>query len=114
MRSPSRTEIAGLWLLALVLFALVITHFQSYAAEVDNFGDNGSYLNAAHAIHDWNFQNVNVKQFWGLSYAIALFSFVPTLSPRTVLVVLCATCSLASVLSFTNSGAHGSPATLQY
>lgn len=98
MRSPSRTEIAGLWLLALVLFALVITHFQSYAAEVDNFGDNGSYLNAAHAIHDWNFQNVNVKQFWGLSYAIALFSFVPTLSPRTVLVVLCATCSLASVL----------------
>jgi len=98
MRSPSRMEIAILWIISAVLFVATVSHFRPFIATVDDFGDTGAYLNAARAIHDWNFHNVIVKQFWGLSYAVALFSFVPGLSPRTVLLLICAACSLTTVL----------------
>jgi hypothetical protein len=86
------------WLLSVVLFAGMISHFRSYTFEVDNFGDNGAYLNAAQAIHDWSFGNANVKQFWGISYVVALLSFLPAVSLRTALLLTCGACSLISVL----------------
>jgi hypothetical protein len=98
MHSPSRGEIVLLWVISAALFLTVVCHFRPFIALVDDFGDNGAYLDAASAIHHWNFHNVIVKQFWGLSYAIALFSFLPGLSPRTVLLLICFGCSLASVL----------------
>jgi glycosyl transferase family 87 len=98
MRSPSRIEVVILWVLSAVIFVIVISHFQSITTKVDTFGDNGAYLEAAHAIHNWNFQNVTVKQFWGLSYGIALLSFVPKLSDRTSLLLICSASSLVSVL----------------
>jgi hypothetical protein len=98
MRAPSRMEIALLWILSAALFIAVVSHFRPFTTSVDDFGDNGAYLDAARAIRHWNFDHVIVKQFWGLSYAVALFSFVPGPSPRTIFLVICAACSLASVL----------------
>lgn len=98
MRPPSRTEIIALWLLSVVVFMVVVSHFQSYTLKVDNFADNGAYLGAARAIHDWNFKGVIVKQFWGLSYVVAFLSFLPAVSLRTALLLTCGVCSLVSVL----------------
>ncbi len=98
MRSPSRLEIAALWILSAWIFAFTVFHFRSVNANLRAFGDNPAYLDAARAIHNWNFANVIVKQFWGLSYAIALFSFLPHISPYTALLLICMACSLLSVL----------------
>jgi hypothetical protein len=100
MNSPSRAqaELFALWILSVVLFVVAVSHFRSYTYEVDNFGDNKSYLDAARAIHDWNFNNAMVKQFWGVSYAVALLSFLPAVSFRTALLLVCAAGSITSVL----------------
>lgn len=96
-RSPSRIEVSLLWLLAAVLFVLVLTRFQSYAGKVDAFGDNGRYLEAACAIRHWDFRGVQVKQFWGLPYVIACLSWL-TISARSSLLLICMASSLVSVL----------------
>ena len=99
MRSPSRIEIAGLWMLSFVLFVATVYHFRDfYGAKLATFGDNGAYLNAARAIHSWNFYKADVKQFWGVSYAVALLSFLPGPSPYQLFLTICIACSLASVL----------------
>jgi hypothetical protein len=98
MNSPSRAEIVTLWILSVVLFVITLSHFRPYNSEIENFGDNKSYLDAAHAIRDLNFNNVIVKQFWGLSYAIALLSFLPAVSLRTALLLACGVGSLTGVL----------------
>ncbi len=97
MKSPSRTESVLVWLVSAIIFAVVVCHFQSYMQKVDDFGDNGAYLNAGSAIRHWDFRNVVVKQFWGLSYVVALLSF-SAVSLRTALLLTCAACSLISVL----------------
>jgi len=96
-RPPSRIEVSLLWLFAAVLFVLVVTHFQTYAGKVDDFGDNPAYLQAANAIRHWNFRGVAVKQFWGLPYLIACLSWLP-ISPRSCLLLICTVSSLVSVL----------------
>ena len=87
-----------MWLLSAVLFLATVCQFLSFTKKVDDFGDNGAYLLAAHSIHDWNFDNAPVKQFWGMSYVIALASSLPFLSLRSALLLICGVCSLASVL----------------
>jgi len=94
---PSRIEISLLWLFGAVLFVLVLTHFQTYAGKVDDFGDNERYLQAANAIRQWDFRGVTVKQFWGLPYVIAGLSWLP-ISSRSSLVLICIASSLGSVL----------------
>ncbi len=96
-RSPSCTELGLFWLFAVVLFLLVLTHFRPYAAIVDAFGDNERYLWAANAIRRWDFHGVTVKQFWGLPYVIACFSWLP-MSARSILLLICAVSSLVSLL----------------
>jgi hypothetical protein len=98
MLASSRKEIAALWIFSALLFVFVVRHFESFTFKVDNFGDNGAYLDAARAIHTWNFHNVAVKQFWGVSYVVAVLSFLPSLSPRTALLLVCGACSLTTVL----------------
>jgi hypothetical protein len=94
--TPSWVEISFVWLLPAVLFLTTVCQFLSFTRKVDDFGDNGAYLLAARGIHDWNFDNAPVKQFWGMSYVIALVSAFSIASVR--LVVDLRRCSLASVL----------------
>lgn len=98
MQSLARKEVVILWVLSAIVFAAVIAHFTSFTSKVDDFGDNGAYLQAAGAIRGWNFQNVTTKQFWGLSYVIATASSFPKISPRTALLAVCAASSLLTVL----------------
>src|SRR5579863_2886857 len=99
--APSRAELVLMWLLATVCFILVVNHFQSYLAKVDDFGDNGAYMSTAKAIQDWDFRGVHTKQFWGLSYAIACFAWLH-LSARFSLLLICMASSLGSVLLVQN------------
>jgi len=94
--SLSNLELFLLWLLSGGVFLLVLTHFQAYGARVDAFGDNLSYLAAAKGIQHWKFQGVNVKQFWGLPYLIAGFSWMH-LSPRFSLLTVSMLSSLGSM-----------------
>lgn len=64
---------------------------------LQSFGDNESYAAAAKAIRYWNFSNVQVKQFWGLPYLIALFSCAH-LSIEFSLLLICLGSSLGSIL----------------
>ena len=61
------------------------------------FGDNPDYLEAASAIRHWQFAGVNVKQFWGVSYAVALVSIIARTSEPVGLVLVCVGASLGSV-----------------
>jgi hypothetical protein len=105
---PSRIELCLLWLLAAVLFAVVLIQFQSYASKVYTFGDNDSYLAAANAIRHWNFRGIEVKVFWGLSYVMAGLSWlrVPLLP---ALLLICMFSSLISVLLARHLWARGLP-----
>lgn len=94
---PSRFEVGVLWILIAILFSVTLSHFQTFTSKVDNFGDNGAYLQAASAIQHWDFHNAAVKLFWGLPYLIAAFSWLPV-SPRTDLLLICLISSLISVL----------------
>src|ERR1700690_193452 len=90
---PSSVELVLLWLIAAVCFVVVVSHFQTYTARVDAFGDNGAYLTAAAAIQHWDFRAVQTKQFWGLPYLIACFSWLH-LSARFSLLLICLASSL--------------------
>jgi hypothetical protein len=61
-------------LLTGLLFVATILPIQNYRATVNTFGDNVPYVNAAAAIRHWDLTGVQVKQFWGYPYAMALIS----------------------------------------
>jgi len=95
--APSRTELVIVWLLGAVCFVFVVSHFQSYLDKVEAFGDNGAYLSTARAIQHWDSSSVQTKQFWGMSYLIASFSWLH-LTPRFSLLLICVASSLGAVL----------------
>jgi hypothetical protein len=98
-RPPSLTEVLGMVLLSYVIFLIVLSLIGgSYWSLVGGkFGDNPDYLRAASAIRHWQFAGVEVKQFWGVSYAVASVSIVTGVSEAVGLVVVCVLASLASV-----------------
>ncbi len=98
-RPPSLAQVLGIVLASYLVF-LVFLHFAggSYWSLVGGkFGDNPDYLEAASAIRHWQISGVNVKQFWGLSYAMACVSMMTGVSDTTALVAVCGGSSLVSV-----------------
>lgn len=71
---PSQRELILLWLLSLICFLVVLTHFRSYTAEILKIGDNEQYISAAQAIQHWDFRSTQARQSWGVSYLIAFLS----------------------------------------
>lgn len=94
---PSQWEILALWLLTCLIFVGGIAPLCNYFSLVDNSGDSSAYMAVASAIRHWNFHGLQVKQFWGLPYAMAGLSLLTGASDRTVLMVICFASSLASV-----------------
>ncbi len=82
---------------AVFLIALFLLGGSYWSLVGGDFGDNGPYLDIAHAIETWQFTDVSVKQFWGVSYAVAAVTLVTGLSDIHALVLVCITASLASV-----------------
>ena len=95
----SITEVLGMVLVSYLVFLVFLSFVGgSYWSLVGGkFGDNPDYLQAASAIRHWQFSGVNVKQFWGVSYAVACVSIMTRISEPTALVVVCVGASLAAV-----------------
>src|SRR6266516_5193662 len=98
LSGPSRTELATLVALSLLVFVSTVTFVRGYAATVDNFGDSSAYMSLASAIRRWDFHGIVIKQFWGLPYAMAALSKVTGLSDRTSLLAFSLVPSLFAVL----------------
>src|SRR5215813_8392232 len=98
--SPSLIEILGVVAVSYLAF-LGFLEFAggSYWSLVGgNFGDNPAYLGAASAIRQWQFSGAPVKQFWGLSYAIAAVSLVTHVPLTIALTIVCVATSVISVV----------------
>lgn len=78
LRPPSLTQVLAMVLVSYLIFLVFLSLLGgSYWSLVGGkFGDNPDYLEAASAIRHWQFSGVNVKQFWGVSYAVACVSIV--------------------------------------
>jgi len=84
-------------LLTFVVFAGTILLLRSYSDQVQRFGDSKGYMAVAAAIRHWNFQGLQVKQFWGYSYFMAALSLLTGLSDLTALLAVSVFSSLAAV-----------------
>lgn len=91
---PPPIELFLLAALTFIIFISTISTMRAYTAAVDNFGDSSAYMSLASAIRHWDFRGIEVKQFWGLPYAMAALSKVTGLSVRSALLV----CSLLPAL----------------
>jgi hypothetical protein len=86
--------------LTALLFAATILALQTYRSTVENFGDSGAYSTVASAIQHWDFRGLQIKQFWGYPYAMALLSTL-TLIPEqySLLIVSCASLFVSVALA---------------
>jgi hypothetical protein len=84
---PSLHTILMLSFVGCVLFVAAVSLWQNYFAVVDQFGDNPAYIATASAIRHWSFQSLEVKQFWGLPYLMAVVSLLTGASDRTALLL---------------------------
>src|SRR5256885_15732959 len=71
-------ELELLFFLTGLLFAGTILCFRDYRSAVSSFGDSSAYTGIASAIRHWDFSGLQVKQFWGYPYFMAVI----TLSTR--------------------------------
>ena len=85
-------------LVSCIFFVGVVSLLKGYFTTVNGFGDNQGYMGVAAAIRHWDFHGLNIKQFWGLSYLIALISMVARVSDRTALLLASCLPSIFSVL----------------
>ena len=92
------TQVFGMVIVSYAVF-LAVLHFlgSSYWPLVESTGDNPSYLAAASAIRHWQFSGVDVKQFWGLPYAVAAVSRMSGASLAAALIAVCIGASLLGV-----------------
>jgi len=97
-REPTPGEVTLLWAIAALIFFSTIASFRPYSQFIRNFGDTPSYMQIADAIRSWDFSGVQVKQFWGVSYATAALSRVTGLSSAPSLILICCITSLAALL----------------
>ena len=96
-REPRLVEILAIVAMVAILFVTAVSHFGSYSHILRESGDNGAYISAASAIRHWDFRGVQVKQFWGYSYVMALVSLTG-LSLSACLLFVSIACSLLSTL----------------
>ena len=97
-REPSAADVLLIASLTCLMFVGLIVVNTKFSALVDSFGDSSAYMSIASAIRQWNFQNVVVKQFWGLPYVMAAISLVAHVSDRSALLLTSVASSLVAVL----------------
>jgi hypothetical protein len=95
--SPSLREVILLTSLSGLLFVGTILEVRNYGATVENFGDSSAYMSAASGIRHWEFGGVQVKQFWGYPYGMALFSLLSDAPERDSLLVVSFVSSFVSI-----------------
>src|SRR5215470_19721580 len=95
---PGMREILMIVAWTSILFVATIATFRNYSDAVYNFGDSHAYTSIASAIANWNFENLQIKQFWGYPYAIAGVSAISRISTQNSLLMVSVISSVASVL----------------
>ncbi len=96
-REPSLRIVLALGLISCAVFVGFVSGFEPYATKVTTFGDSGSYMAVASAIRRWNFAGLEVKQFWGLPYAMAAISRLSGMSDYAALLTVSALSSFVSL-----------------
>jgi hypothetical protein len=81
-----------------VIFVAVISAFRPYMSLVMDFGDTPGYVRIAQAIASWDFSDVHVKQFWGVSYATAAVSRSTRISEPLAILIVSAVSSLLALI----------------
>lgn len=94
---PTSRELFLLWLATCLVFVTCVAGLRNYFSVVDNPGDASGYMAVASAIRHWDFHGIVVKQFWGLSYAMAALSLATGVSDRTALLLISFLSSLAGL-----------------
>jgi len=87
-----------IWATCAVIFVGVASAFRPYMSLAMHFGDTSAYTQIADAIASWDFSGVHVKQFWGVSYLVALVHNLTGISSTTAILMLCAVCSLLAIV----------------
>jgi hypothetical protein len=95
---PKLREILLLAIVTPAVFASTILLFKNYRDAVESFGDSLAYAEVATAIQHWNFEGLQIKQFWGYSYAIAAVSSLTRLSSVPSLLLVSFISSLVSIV----------------
>lgn len=95
---PSSAELLVLAVFAFAIFISIMSLARGCATAVDNFGDSPAYMSLASAIRRWDFRGIEVKQFWGLPYAMAALAKLSSASDRTALLVISLLSSLLAVI----------------
>src|SRR5579885_1525193 len=94
---PDLRETLLLSLVGALLFVATILLFKNYHLAVENFGDSAAYERVAVAIRQWSFEGLQIKQFWGYSYAAAVLAALTRLSDTASLLVVAGASSVVSV-----------------
>jgi hypothetical protein len=81
-----------------LIYLAVFMATTDYWTEVQTFGDNRAYTATATAITHWNLASIHSWQFWGLPYAMVVFSFLTRTSVWTALMFFSIAGSFAAVL----------------
>src|SRR5881394_3874133 len=86
--SPTLRETMLLCLLTATLFVSTIVLFRKFPDAVSNFGDSNAYTGVASAIRHWDFHGLQIKQFWGYPYAMAMVSLITRIPDQGSLLVV--------------------------
>jgi hypothetical protein len=97
-REPTLREAILIWAICAVLFVGIASAFRPYMSLVMDFGDTPGYVRIAHAIATWDFSDVHVKQFWGVSYVVAAVSRSTGISEPAAILIVSAVSSLLALI----------------
>ncbi len=94
---PTQVEVLLLTGLCYLLYIVLIICLGNYWSEVNSFGDNQPYVAIANAIRHWDFNSLHAWQFWGLPYAMVVFSTLSHSSSWTALLFFSVAGSFAAL-----------------
>lgn len=91
-------KLAAFWAVCATSFLLVTLLLWPYSTAITAFGDSDAYMNVAKAIASWNFAGLQVLQFWGVSYVVALVALVARVPVIASLIVVTVASSAATAI----------------
>jgi hypothetical protein len=97
-QEPTLKEAVLIWATVAAIFVATVFMLRPYLPLVRGFGDVGSYMQIAHAIRTWDFSGLQIKQFWGLPYAMAVLSKLTGLPEVASILGLSAASSLVTLI----------------
>jgi len=84
------------WAICAFSFLALTIYLRPYSTAIADFGDSTAYMNVASAIASWHFTGLQVLQFWGVSYVVALVALIGHLPFSVSLVLVSAASSVAT------------------